>query len=63
MGRALTEAMPNGAIPESTAGRLISPAAPNGLVTMLQFQSVGNVRYLDAAGFPGRTVGLRSFEP
>jgi hypothetical protein len=25
---------------------------------MLLYQQVGSVRYLDVAGFPGRTVGL-----
>jgi len=28
------------------------------LKTVLQFQRVGKQRYFDAAGFPGRTVGL-----
>jgi hypothetical protein len=33
------------------------PAA-NGLRTVLTYQRVGSARYFDAAGFPGRTVGL-----
>ena len=33
------------------------PAA-SGLRTVLNFQRVGSQRYFDAAGFPGRTVGL-----
>jgi len=28
------------------------------LVTVLDMQQVGETRYFDAAGFPGRTVGL-----
>jgi hypothetical protein len=35
-----------------------SEPAPNGLVTVLNMQMVGSTRYFDAAGFPGRTVGL-----
>ena len=30
----------------------------NGLRTVLNFQRVGTQRYFDAAGFPGRTVGI-----
>ncbi len=29
-----------------------------GLRTVLNFQRVGTQRYFDAAGFPGRTLGL-----
>jgi hypothetical protein len=29
-----------------------------GHVTLLQMQSVGETRYFDAAGYPGRTLGL-----
>jgi hypothetical protein len=35
-----------------------SEPAANGLVTVLDMQTVGTTRYFDAAGFPGRTVGL-----
>jgi hypothetical protein len=31
----------------------------NGMRTVLNYQQVGSTRYLDAAGFPGRTVGLK----
>jgi hypothetical protein len=31
----------------------------NGLRTQLDYQRVGATRYFDAAGFPGRTVGLK----
>ena len=30
----------------------------NGLETVLNVQRVGSQRYFDAAGFPGRTLGL-----
>jgi hypothetical protein len=35
-----------------------SPAETNGPQTVLIYQQVGSIRYLDAAGFPGRTVGV-----
>jgi hypothetical protein len=37
---------------------MTSEPAANGLVTVLDMQMVGTTRYFDAAGFPGRTVGL-----
>jgi hypothetical protein len=39
---------------------LRSAPAANGLRTVLNFQKVGTQRYFDAAGFPGRTVGIES---
>jgi hypothetical protein len=60
IGRVLTETMPNGAAPEVAARVVMSDPAPNGLTTVINMQTVGGVRYFDAAGFPGRTVGLSS---
>jgi predicted AlkP superfamily pyrophosphatase or phosphodiesterase len=60
VGRAMTEAMPNGATPKATSGSVKSEPAGNGLRTVLNFQQVGSQRYFDAAGFPGRTVGLEA---
>jgi Type I phosphodiesterase / nucleotide pyrophosphatase len=60
VGRVLSEAMPNGAIPEVTSRVVTSEPAPNGLATVLNMQMVGEARYFDAAGFSGRTVGLSS---
>ena len=40
------------------SGTLRSAPAASGLRTLLRFQQVGPFRYLDAAGFPGRTNGL-----
>jgi hypothetical protein len=57
-GRVLTEAMPGGALPEVKSFTVVSDPAANGLRTVLDMQSVGDVRYFDAAGFPGRVVGL-----
>ena len=58
VGRVLSEAMLNGALPQVTGCVMTSEPASNGLVTVLNRQMVGETRYFDAAGFPGRTVGL-----
>jgi hypothetical protein len=57
-GRVLGEAMPGGAMPEVKSFTVVSDPAANGMRTVLDMQSVGDTRYFDAAGFPGRTVGL-----
>src|ERR1700682_532303 len=58
IGRVITEAMPNGATPQAFSGTVKSQPSANGLRTVLNFQRVLAQRYFDAAGFPGRTVGL-----
>jgi arylsulfatase A-like enzyme len=58
LGRVIDEAMPNGQMPKVETHTLQSPPAANGLRTVLNFQQVGTTKYFDAAGFPGRTVGL-----
>jgi hypothetical protein len=58
LGRAIDEAMPNGQMPDVQKHMLQSPPAANGLRTILNYQQIGTVKYFDAAGFPGRTVGL-----
>jgi hypothetical protein len=58
VGRAMTEAMPNGATPRATSDSVKSEPAANGLRTVLNYQRVGTQRYFDVAGFPGRSVGL-----
>ncbi|MHC2384643.1 hypothetical protein ACVIHA_009065 [Bradyrhizobium liaoningense] len=58
IGRVMSEAMPNGIVPKAFVGTLKSKPAEGGLMTVLNFQRVGNQRYFDAAGFPGRTLGL-----
>ena len=58
IGRVMTEAMPNGATPKASTDSIKSPPSAGGLHTVLNFQRVGTQRYFDAAGFPGRTVGL-----
>ena len=58
VGRVISEAMPNGAVPEVASRVLMSEPASNGLITVVNMQMVGDTRYFDAAGFSGRTVGL-----
>jgi Type I phosphodiesterase / nucleotide pyrophosphatase len=58
VGRVLSETMPGGTMPEVSSRVVTSEPAANGLVTVINMQQVGDTRYFDAAGFPGRTVGL-----
>jgi hypothetical protein len=57
-GRVLTEAMPNGAQAGYRPLTLRSAPDDAGRVTVLKYQTVGQTRYFDAAGYPGRTLGL-----
>jgi hypothetical protein len=57
-GRVLSETLPNGITPKSNAGQLVSKPSEDGLRTVVQFQNVQGQHYFDAAGFPGRTLGL-----
>ena len=57
-GRVMSEALPNGIIPKAADGTITSKPAANGLRTVVKYQRVLSQRYFDAAGFPGRTVGL-----
>jgi arylsulfatase A-like enzyme len=58
VGRVMSEALPGGKTPAVATRRIVSPHAANGLATVVEEQLVGATRYFDAAGFPGRTVGL-----
>jgi hypothetical protein len=58
VGRVLSEAFPNGALPDVTSRVVVSEPAANLLTTIVNMQTVGDTRYFDAGGFPGRTVGL-----
>ncbi len=58
IGRVLTEAMPNGAMVGSRPLLLRSAPDEAGRVTVVKYQAVGAERYFDAAGYPGRTLGL-----
>jgi arylsulfatase A-like enzyme len=57
-GRPIAESFKGGKLPRVNHARAISPPAANGRRTVLEYQVVGSTRYFDAAGFPGRTVGL-----
>jgi len=59
-GRAATEALAGGAPVKATSGMLRAAPGAGGLSTVLEYQQVGNTRYFDAAGIPGRTVGLKA---
>jgi hypothetical protein len=54
----MSEALPGGIIPKAADGTITSKPAANGLKTVIKYQRVLSQRYFDAAGFPGRTVGL-----
>ena len=60
VGRPLTEAFPGGAVPQSEKKTVASAPSGNGLKTILNYQTVGETKYFDSAGFEGRTVGLQS---
>lgn len=58
-GRVVTEALRGGGKVAVTQKVLRSAPAANGLQTVLDEQLVGDTAYFDAAGIPGRTVGLK----
>jgi len=58
VGRVMAEALPGGAEPKTTADVVRSRKAPGGFETVLDVQKVGAETYFDAAGMPGRVVGL-----
>ncbi len=58
IGRVMSEALPNGITAKSAQAELESKPAANGLQTVVKFQRLNGQRYFDAAGFPGRTLGL-----
>lgn len=58
-GRVMREALVSGAPVGSGVFTLRSAPAANGFVTILNGQTADGARYFDAAGAPGRTVGLK----
>ncbi|MGU3537014.1 alkaline phosphatase family protein [Methylobacterium sp. A54F] len=58
VSRVMSEALPGGAMPEWRRGREVSEPSAGGLRMVLDYQAIGDTRYFDAAGIPGRTVGL-----
>ncbi|ESQ94595.1 alkaline phosphatase family protein [Asticcacaulis benevestitus] len=60
-GRVIDEALKEGPqTTQSTPHVTRSAPAANGFVTVLESQNVGDEVYLDAAGMPGRVVGLKT---
>jgi arylsulfatase A-like enzyme len=57
-GRVISEALQGGTDTPFRRDVQKSAPGPNGTQTILDFETVGNERYFDAAGFDGRTVGL-----
>ncbi len=57
-GRVVEEALPGGASPPVEDFVQRGKPGADGLTTVLVGQRVGPTRYFDAAGFPGRTVGM-----
>jgi arylsulfatase A-like enzyme len=61
-GRPITEALAGGKPVKPWRYDLVSQPGDGGLRTVVNMQFVGTTRYLSAAGFPGRTVGLTAPE-
>jgi arylsulfatase A-like enzyme len=57
-GRPITEALKGGAPVKVAKGTLPASPSPNKGQTVLNYQRVGETRYFDAAGIPGRVVGV-----
>jgi arylsulfatase A-like enzyme len=62
IGRVMAEALPGGAAPRVTRHTVQSEPGADGLRTMLNLQTVETTHYIDAGGFPGRTLGLNANE-
>lgn len=58
VGRVLTEAMQGGVVPAFSRSGVLSQPDAAGRVTAVLMQSVDDTHYFDAAGYPGRTLGL-----
>jgi hypothetical protein len=58
VGRVIDEAMPDGSAVNAVSRTEQSEPSAGGLRTVLVTKSVGDTRYFDVAGFPGRTIGL-----
>ena len=58
-GRVMSEGLVDGLAVASSRRTVRSTPAANGFVTVLNLQEAGDHRYFDAAGAPGRTLGLQ----
>lgn len=59
-GRVISEALAGGAEVTVKTQLVKSAPGPDGVQTILNLQTVGPARYFDAAGFAGKTVGLKT---
>jgi arylsulfatase A-like enzyme len=59
-GRVIGESLKGGEPAKFERQTIVSPPSENGLTTVLNLERVGPTLYFDAAGFPGRTVGLET---
>ena len=59
-GRVISEALAGGAEVAVKSQIVKSAPGPDGVQTILDLQTVGPARYFDAAGFEGKTVGLKT---
>jgi len=59
VGRVIAESLKDGIPPRFEAKTVRSPPAANGFATQLNYQLVGDTPYFDAAGMPGRVLGVR----
>jgi arylsulfatase A-like enzyme len=59
LGRPMSEALVGGAVLPVSSKIVRSTPAANGFVTVLDEQDAGGEPYFDAAGAPGRSVGLK----
>jgi arylsulfatase A-like enzyme len=58
-GRVIGESLKGGAAVASVAKVARSEPAPGGFTTVLDYQQVGDTRYFDSGGAPGRVFGLK----
>jgi hypothetical protein len=59
VGRPIVEALKGGQTPPFEAKTVRSDKGPNGFETVLDYQQLGDQKYFDAAGMPGRVFGLK----
>jgi len=55
----IEEALQGGAMPTVSHSIIRAQQGPNGVKTVLDEQQVGEAIYIDAAGIPGRVVGVK----
>jgi arylsulfatase A-like enzyme len=58
-GRVIAEALRDGPATDSQAKAVRSDPGPGGFVTVLDYQEAGGARYFDAAGMPGKVLGVK----